>query len=489
MTTTIRETNALSVSDTLQAMEIALVVVHHPNAHFLGLRRVVLAKGAVDLGRETGAFGEDSLDHPLISRLHARVAVDYRGQCTINDLGSANGTWVDGIRVVSSPVQTGSIIRIGPVLLSVQHAPGSYATRRSERAPIIAYNTALSVERLRLQLTNGGIWRIDPQSLHESLPYLEWLAEELSIQYLGLCPWSSAERALTESASPCVVIVDPATTSQLQLQLAANRQDGLNAVLARARSSCIVVQSTRENDPVSGESSERSAVFSFAPLTSRIEDIPWLVRGALQKHFSAPVSIDHTLAFRLVRASWPEDIQGLHQWASMAIRRWPTGQLTVCDEDLKYTGEPQRLVQTSEQSSQGMSSTTPLGTATHLVIAHNGGWFAIGNEPLVDIRTRFALTRILRALVQQRAKDHEETVSIDTLVEAGWPGEKLLNDSGTNRLYVAVATLRKLGLRDGVERREGGYRLAPHWSVAVSESETPVTDVGEQDPSHSQAKG
>ena len=31
-------------------------------------------------------------------------------------------------------------------------------------------------------------------------------------------------------------------------------------------------------------------------------------------------------------------------------------------------------------------------------------------------------------------------------MEAGWPGEPVLPDSGANRVYVAVATLRKLGL-------------------------------------------
>lgn len=475
MTTTVRETNALHIPDALQAMETALVVVHHPNANFLGLRRVVLSKNAVDLGRESGAFGEGSLEHPLISRFHARVAVDQRGQCTINDLGSANGTWVDGIRVVSAPVSPGAIIRLGPVLLSVQTAPASYPTRRSERAPIISYNTAQCVDRLRAILREGGLLRIAQSNLDAVLPYIELLAEELGHTHHGVVSWDRAYAIARESESSdksqAIIVINDhkASCEQIESTLSA---------LQKKRIAAVAVHSQHEHEPSSGESSERSKSLGFPSVSARIEDVPWFLRAELHKHFASPVQIDHTLAYRLLRASWPENMQGLRQWVAMAVRRWPSGTLSICDEDLKFTGEPLRLSPRDEENHSSTSanggSSTADSPAMHLLIARHGGWFSINHETVVDIRTRFALARILRTLVQQQAKSPDETVAIDTLVEAGWPGEKLLGDSGNNRLYVAVATLRKLGLRDGVERREGGYRLAPHWIIQISDSETPV---------------
>jgi len=51
------------------------------------------------------------------------------------------------------------------------------------------------------------------------------------------------------------------------------------------------------------------------------------------------------------------------------------------------------------------------------------------------------------------------------LVEVGWPGERLLPKAGAARVYVALSTLRKLGLRDAIERSMKGFRLAESASV------------------------
>ena len=40
-------------------------------------------------------------------------------------------------------------------------------------------------------------------------------------------------------------------------------------------------------------------------------------------------------------------------------------------------------------------------------------------------------------------------------------------------MYVAIATLRRLGLRDILERREGGYRLAPEVSIELVDATPP----------------
>jgi hypothetical protein len=487
MTTTVRENNGLATPDVVEPMETALVVVHHPNATFLGLRRVVLPKASVDLGRETGAFGDGSLDHPLISRFHARVSVDARGTCLVNDLGSANGTWLDGVRVVSTVAQVGSIIRVGPVLLAVQHAPASYATRRSTRAPIIAYSTAQCIQRLRLMLSEGGLLLVDYHSAEQTLTYVEWLAGELSLDYRGLVAEANAKQICSLLTHPSVVVVDgrecPANKlPDLQRELS-------SPALKTAHGSCLLLCPQRDVHSADHESSERHAMFSLPSLAARIEDIPWLIKAALSKADLPAATVDHALAFRLLRASWPENVEGLHRWTAMAARRWGNGEMTVSDEDLKFTGEPTRPASVADASAQHSSLGTSSITTPLLRLSQHGSWFVLNDEPIVDLRTRFALSRILRTLIQQHLVDPHETVSIDALVGAGWPGEKLLGDSGTNRLYVAVATLRKLGLRDAVERREGGYRLAPHWKIELHDSETPSAPSSEENDRNSRAIG
>jgi DNA-binding SARP family transcriptional activator len=46
-------------------------------------------------------------------------------------------------------------------------------------------------------------------------------------------------------------------------------------------------------------------------------------------------------------------------------------------------------------------------------------------------------------------------------VALGWPREKIQTDAAANRLRVAIATLRRLGLGELLETRGDGYRLAP----------------------------
>ena len=48
---------------------------------------------------------------------------------------------------------------------------------------------------------------------------------------------------------------------------------------------------------------------------------------------------------------------------------------------------------------------------------------------------------------------------------AGWPGDNVQPDAAVNRVRVAVATLRKLGLRPHLVTRGDGYMLAPELVV------------------------
>ena len=49
----------------------------------------------------------------------------------------------------------------------------------------------------------------------------------------------------------------------------------------------------------------------------------------------------------------------------------------------------------------------------------------------------------------------------DDVFDAGWPGQKILEEAARIRVYVAIRTLRTLGLGDVLETGTQGYYLNP----------------------------
>jgi pSer/pThr/pTyr-binding forkhead associated (FHA) protein len=85
---------------------------------------------------EIGRHGTDcTLDDHQVSHRHAAVTVD-RDAMVIEDLGSTNGTWVNGVRI-TGPValHDGDLVRVGATTLAVELAAPSIAGPRAEPHP------------------------------------------------------------------------------------------------------------------------------------------------------------------------------------------------------------------------------------------------------------------------------------------------------------------------------------------------------------------
>ncbi|AEW94358.1 MULTISPECIES: FtsK/SpoIIIE domain-containing protein [Streptomycetaceae] len=86
----------------------------------------LLQGGRVRIGRSGDA--DVPLDDPDVSRLHCVVTVDPAGgRVTVADLGSTNGTWLDGRQVGERavPVAPGALLRIGESTLRLEAAEGA----------------------------------------------------------------------------------------------------------------------------------------------------------------------------------------------------------------------------------------------------------------------------------------------------------------------------------------------------------------------------
>jgi len=105
-----------------QVDEPPLTAVQAPSAakYWLvwDLRHVPLAEGSNVIGR--GADASVWIDATGVSRHHARILIDG-GDATLEDLGSKNGTFLDGRPVQgATAVKDGDVIRIGTVTMTLR---------------------------------------------------------------------------------------------------------------------------------------------------------------------------------------------------------------------------------------------------------------------------------------------------------------------------------------------------------------------------------
>jgi len=68
------------------------------------------------IGRSTGA--EFILDAPLVSRLHCQLSA-WNDAIEVKDLGSTNGTFVNGERITSTTLHPGDVLKVGRVDLTI----------------------------------------------------------------------------------------------------------------------------------------------------------------------------------------------------------------------------------------------------------------------------------------------------------------------------------------------------------------------------------
>jgi pSer/pThr/pTyr-binding forkhead associated (FHA) protein len=81
------------------------------------------------IGRHADGAGRLA-DDDEISRSHARISLDRSGYCAIEDLGSTNGTFVNGLRIAGpQTLAVGDTIEVGGTTLVVRELPVPSAER------------------------------------------------------------------------------------------------------------------------------------------------------------------------------------------------------------------------------------------------------------------------------------------------------------------------------------------------------------------------
>ena len=100
------------------------------------MRSYVFNKDCVMVGRSPDA--DVSLDNPSVSREHCKVERSPSGSYVVQDLNSANGTFVNETQIQRQYIQSGDVVRIGKYSL--------WMSMEEERRGSGADHTALSGE-------------------------------------------------------------------------------------------------------------------------------------------------------------------------------------------------------------------------------------------------------------------------------------------------------------------------------------------------------
>jgi hypothetical protein len=100
------------------------------------------------------------------------------------------------------------------------------------------------------------------------------------------------------------------------------------------------------------------------------------------------------------------------------------------------------------------------------------------NGAALDFGRRRALRPIVFALVDARLQNPGVPLSGDDIIRIGWPDLPIRNSCTTNRLWVAMARLRQLGLADYLVTTKHGWML----TTTVEFAEHRTSDIQELRP-------
>ena len=109
-------------------MPDATLTIHGPD----GSWQAPLTPDGTVVGRSPGC--DIVIDSKDVSRQHMRIFLDPFGRWILEDLGSSNGTFVNGKRIETHPIRPGETAVIGPVSLSINQALESHVERDGEAA-------------------------------------------------------------------------------------------------------------------------------------------------------------------------------------------------------------------------------------------------------------------------------------------------------------------------------------------------------------------
>lgn len=283
-------------------------------------RVVALADGAI-----LGASARDAkVDGPGVAGEHARVSVRSDG-CYLEDLGSPDGTFVDGVRAQRIGVMHGSVVRLGRQLaVFVERDLSTYAGDTARSGSIVHgpkqrrdwIDPALDLARAGSCVCIEGTPGVGKRSLVKLAAALREAAGEIvTIDARG-----DAKRQIPAGARPATWVVLDADRLPRPVQLE------IAHAVGRASGVSIIATTSQPLDRAVGDGHVApwfASLFSGKRITvptleARREDIPAIVRDLCERRKIGLERVTPEFLEALVRAGWPNGVPQLEQCIAAA---------------------------------------------------------------------------------------------------------------------------------------------------------------------------
>lgn len=450
------------------ALVWTLTLVHHPKPSSIG-RRLVLEDGLpVTLGRGLDVL--DGQSDKRLSRAHAAVSV-AGDRVTIRDTGSRNGTFVDGESVGEAELREGSIVGVGSSLLLLHRRPPFFDPPHNPRVAAVSAGmsdvlaeVARAASRVEPVLLFGetGVGKgLVAEELHLASgrggPFVTVHCGAVGDERLHALLFGEGDSpGLLESADGGTLFLDgvddarPALQAALLSFLERGEVRRVGAALGRVLDVQVVSSARGGVAELVGERRIRPDFaarigawpIELPPLRARREDICAIAARVFEGVEGRPW-LHRDLALALLRYDWPGNVRELLS----VLGRVPLEGAFELRLEPRVAAMLAGGVERPDELEHGY------------VVDRAGNWFEVPGRGRVSLEPRKQLERILRALANAHAREPGRALSVAELVAAGWPGEKVLPRAGASRVYVSIASLRRMGLRDALERTPEGYRL------------------------------
>jgi hypothetical protein len=443
-------------------------IVVHPDPQWLG-RRAQL-DGALALGRTCTVFGDGALDDAHTSRHHAELRLGSDDALELVDLGSHNGTFVEGRRISTARITEPTLVGVGRIVLALDRdvpAPHEASTLpelvggsgHHLRATAAAITLAERGRPLHVVGEAGVGKSALVRALHEHArggPFVTVAADDPDTlaRIVAAGPSGTLHVERLERAEP--------HAWALLLRLLDANSPGAPWLALTTRAG--------HHEPVAALESAHvrahlgASTVRLAPLRRRRADIALLVRHAAQRYAGDDVIIDPRLMLRLLQHAWPGNIRELDAVIERIVLESPhTDRLVAFDGLDEILGVAAR--------EPGLATHAP--SASPFLVAADGGSFTTADGVTVDLGARKILARVLATLVDAHHTAPGRAVAVGDLLRAAWPGERFQPRAGANRVYVALTTLRRMGLRDLIARVDGGYAIEPNVALRIVAARAP----------------
>lgn len=462
------QTSTLAEDDGREPNRWWVELVHHDDTSLIG-RRVPL-DDTLAVGRKSEAFGQGALDDGHISRLHAEFDRGTGGTPVVRDVGSRNGTYVNGGRIQEHPLVAGDIVGMGRALLMVVREPAAPTIERPETLVGHSYAFVSTLATIAKAAPRGPtlLWGesgVGKDVLAQRLHDVSNRRGAFEVLRCGRLQEDIAVvEAILDAARGGTLALDNVeelpSAAQLLLvdALESDRLEGTGVV------ACTVETPEALAHRLRPELLHRLRRWSIRipSLTERRADVPKLALAFARRYCDDDVQLDPEFTFRLLRHRWPGNLHELEALVERAAVESKGGRLAP------FEGLDALLAQ--RPSARGISTYGRKVEREPFVADALGRWYTTPDGRKFDLERRKTLARVLATMLSARRDEPGRALSVSDMLDRAWAEEKLLPRAGANRVYVAMTTLRKMGLRDILVRTDTGYVLDPDIPLRIIEN-------------------